>query len=138
MNLRSDAGSITTEMAVVMAVFFSTLMLLPVFAGRVAQAEGEVQSAAQEAARAATLTGDAGTADAVARQVAASNLQAAGVSCSTFNVTVNVSDFVPGGYVAVAISCVADFGDLTSLGVPGSRTFTGQATEIIDVYRSAP
>jgi len=136
MNVRSDTGSVTTEMAVVMAVFFATFMLLPVYAGRVAQAEGEVQSAAQEAARAATLTGDPGTADSVARQVAASNLQAAGVSCSTFTVGVDVSDFVPGGYVTVNISCVADFGDVTSLGVPGSRTFYGQATEIIDQYRS--
>ncbi len=137
-RVRSERGVVSTELAIIMPVFFAGFLMLVVFAGRIAQAEGDVQSAAQEAARAATLTGDAGTADAVARSVVDSNLQAAGMACANgLNVAVDVTDFNPGGYVTVTVICNADFSDVTSLAVPGSRPFSSQAREIIDVRRSA-
>lgn len=133
----SDRGAVTSEMAVVMVVFFAGFLMLVVFAGRVGQAENDVRSAAHEAARAATLEASPAAADARARQVVESNLAASNMACAGgAAIDVDVSDFTPGGWVTVTVVCTADFGDVASLGVPGSRQFTGSASEVIDVFRS--
>jgi Flp pilus assembly protein TadG len=124
-------------MAVVTSFFLAGFLLFVVFAGRVAQAENEVRSAAQEGARAATLAGDVEGATAAARQVAEANLAAAGMACAGgVTVAVDAGALEPGGYVTVSVTCVADFADVASLAVPGSRPFTATATEIVDVHRS--
>ena len=134
----SESGLITTELAVIMFPFIVGCVALVTFAGRLAQAEGNVQSAAQEAARAATLTGNPDAAETTARQVALSNLAAARMACADgAEVMVDISNFVPGGYVAVTVTCNARFSDVSWLAVPGSRAFTSTATEVIDVYRSS-
>lgn len=133
----TERGAVTSEMAVVMVVFFAGFLMLVVFAGRVGQAENDVRSAAHEAARAATLEATPTAADSRARQVVESNLMASNMACAGGTaVEVDVSDFAPGGWVTVTVVCTADFGDVTSLGVPGSRQFTGSASEVIDVFRS--
>ena len=136
-RLRDDRGAVTSEMAVIMVVFFAGFLMLVVYAGRVGQAENDVRSAAHEAARAATLEGTPEDAVARAQAVAATNLSASGVACSGGStVTVDTSNFAPGGWVTVTVSCNASFSDVTSLGVPGSRVFTATAAEVIDVFRS--
>lgn len=133
----SEEGMITTELAIVMFVWLLGCVALVVFAGRVAQAEGDVQSAAQEAARAATLTGTPGQAQSTAQQVAADNLTESGVACTGAPaIQVDISDFTPGGYVTVTVTCTANFSDIAYLNVPGTRDFQSTATEIIDFYRS--
>jgi Flp pilus assembly protein TadG len=137
-GLSSDRGAISSEMAVVMVSFFAGFLMLVVFAGRVAQAENDVRSAAHEAARAATLEATPEAARARAQQVVASNLAASRVACSLGSRTaVDVSNFTPGGWVTVDVTCRASFADVVSLRVPGSRTFTASAAEVIDVYRSS-
>ena len=134
-----ERGAIAAEMAVVMVTFFAGFLLLVVFAGRVAQAENDVRSAAHEAARAATLQGTPDAADARAREVAAANLTTSGVACSEgTTVTVGLTDWRPGGWVTVTVTCNASLRDVASLGVPGTRTFTATATEIIGTFRSTP
>jgi Flp pilus assembly protein TadG len=128
---------VSTEFAVAMTAFLTAFMLLVVFAGRVASAENHVRSAADEAARAASLAGDPTTGDTQARLVAQANLTTAGLTCSRgLAVAVDLGDFRPGGTVSVTITCTASFGDLAPLAVPGTRTFTATATEVIDTYRS--
>jgi len=131
---RGDRGSIAVEVAVV-APAFVVLMLLVVFAGRVSEAEAQVNRAASEAARAASLRQhptDAGRdADLVARE----NLTAAGVRCEVLTVDTNLDEFRAGGRVGVTVTCVASMSDVTLLGVPGQRTFSSRSVEIIDRYR---
>ena len=44
--------------------------------------------------------------------------------------------FAPGGRVTVTVSCVVELGDVTQFGfLPGSRTLTASATEVIDRTR---
>ena len=139
MSRQVERGAVSTEFAVVMPAFLTAFMLLVVFAGRVAQAENDVRTAAQEAARAATLTGTPTQAAAEARRVAEANLVTSGLSCANgLDVQVGLGQFQPGGWVTVTVNCTASFADLASLAVPGSRTFTGSATEVIDIYRSDP
>ena len=134
-----ERGAIAAEMAVVMVTFFAGFLLLVVFAGRVAQAENDVRSAAHEAARAATVQATPDAADARAREVAAANLTTSGVACSEgTTVTVGLTDWRPGGWVTVTVTCAASLRDVASLGVPGTQTFTATAVEVIDTFRSSP
>ena len=136
-TLASERGSVSTEFAVLMAAVLLGFVALAIYGGRVVQAENDVRSAAHEAARAATLTGSPEAADAAARTVAETNLSRSGVACGPApTVTVDVSQFAPGGQVTVTITCTASFGDVGSLGVANSRAFTASATEVIDNYRS--
>jgi Flp pilus assembly protein TadG len=129
-----DRGSIAIEVAVI-APAFVVLMLLVVFAGRVGEAEAQVNRAASEAARAASLRQHPTDAARDADLVAHENLTAAGVRCETLTVDTNLDEFRAGGRVGVNVTCVASMSDVTLLGVPGQRTFSSRSVEVIDRYR---
>ena len=94
---RSERGSVSTEFAVVMTAFLTSFMLLVVFAGRVSTAENNVQSAAQEAARSASLSGTPESAVAAAQQTAMANLAIAGLTCAAgLDVAVDTAQFAAG------------------------------------------
>lgn len=131
---RDDRGSVAVEVAVI-APAFIFLMLLVVFAGKVSEADANVTRAASHAARAASLRQHPDDANADAQTSAAANLEAAGVRCTDLNVTVDTSDLRPGGTVSVTVACVASMDDVTLIGVPGRRTFTATAVEVVDTYR---
>lgn len=130
-----DRGSVAVETAVI-APALVALLLLVVFAGRVAQAEGDVRRASSEAARAASLEANPDTATTAAVDTAAANLAASGVACGDLDTTVDTTNFTPGGAVAVTVRCVVSMADVSLLGVPGQRTFESRSVEIIDRYRS--
>ena len=44
----------------------------------------------------------------------------------------------PGAPVTVQIACTVRLQDLFGLGLPGSMTLTGDATQVLDPYRSQP
>ena len=134
LDRRSERGSVSVEVAVI-APAFVFLMLLVVFAGKVSEADGNVERAAAEGARAASLRQHPGNAATDARSTVEANLATAGVSCSTLEAIVDTSDFEPGGTVTVTVECTASMADVTLLGVPGTRTFPATATEVIDTYR---
>jgi Flp pilus assembly protein TadG len=132
---RSERGSISVEVAVI-APAFVFLMLLVVYAGKVSEADGNVERAAAEGARAASLRQNPAAAIDDARAVVEANLAAAGVPCSQLDTSVDTSTFEPGGTVTVTVRCDAPMADVTLLGVPGTRSFTATSTEVIDTYRS--
>lgn len=135
-TLSSERGVLSTELAVVAPFVLVAFVLLVVYAGRTAQTENDVRSAAHEAARAATLEGDPSSAATVARQIAASNLAESGVACAHgVTVDVDTSNWAPGGWVEVTVACQTSFADLAELEVPATRTFVATASEVIDVYR---
>lgn len=134
-SMRSERGSVSVEVAVI-APAFVFLMLLVVFAGKVSEADGNVERAAAEGARAASLRQTASNAATDARSTVEANLAVAGVTCDLLEASVDTSDFEPGGTVTVTVACTASMADVTLLGVPGTRTFTASATEVIDTYRS--
>lgn len=134
-RLRDDRGTIAVEVAVIApALLF--LMLLVVYAGKVSEADGNVERAASDAARAASLRQHSSDAADDAQTTAAADLTAAGVPCLDVTTAVDTDDFDPGGTVTVTVSCEASMADVTLLGVPGRRTFTATAVEVIDTYRS--
>lgn len=131
-----DRGSIAVEVAVI-APALVFLMLLVVYAGKVSEADGNVERAAADAARAASIRQHPGDARIDAQRIAAANLSAAGVPCLALATEVDTDDFAPGGTVTVTVRCEASMADVTLLGVPGRRTFAATAVEVIDTYRSS-
>ena len=135
LRIHEERGSVAVEVAVIApALLF--LMLLVVYAGKVSEADGNVERAASDAARAASLRQHPGDATTDAQDTAAANLAAAGVPCLTLTTTVDTEDFGPGGTITVTVRCEASMADVTLLGVPGRRTFSASAVEVIDTYRS--
>lgn len=135
-RIRDERGSVAVEVAVIApALLF--LMLLVVFAGKVSEADGNVERAAADAARAASLRQHPTDATTDAEAAAAENLAAAGVPCLNLITTVDTDDFAPGGTVTVTVRCEASMAEVTLLGVPGRRTFTATAVEVIDTFRSS-
>ena len=132
----SERGSVSVEVAVI-APAFIFLMLLVVFAGKVSEADGNVERAAAEGARAASLRQAPGSAVADAEEAVAANLANAGVPCTNLTTNVDTSNFEPGGTVTVTVDCEASMADVTLLGVPGTRTFTATSVEVIDTYRGS-
>ncbi len=134
-RLDGQRGAVSTELAV-LAPLLIGFMLFVVFAGRVAQAEGDVANAAHEAARAASLVGAPQAAVEAATETAEANIAEGAVACRRLDVVVDTTSFDAGGQVSVTVSCEAAFGDIAMLAVPGSRTFVATAVEVIDTYRA--
>jgi Flp pilus assembly protein TadG len=130
-----DQGSVAVELAV-LAPAFIFLLLLVVYAGRVSAAETDITRAASAASRAASLRQHPTDATRDAQTTAAANLAASGVACADLATDVDTADFSPGGTVTVTVTCHASMADLALLGLPGTRTFTATAVEVIDRYRS--
>jgi Flp pilus assembly protein TadG len=119
----------------VIAPAFIFLMLLVVYAGKVSEADGNVERAAAAGARAASLRQHPDGATDDAQDAVEANLAAAGVPCSNLETVVDTSSLEPGGSVTVTVRCQASMADVTLLGVPGTRTFAATSTEVIDTYR---
>ena len=136
---RNERGALSVEFAIVASIFFVGFLVLVVYAGRAGQASNDVRSAAHEAARSASLAATGGEASAAGTETANRNLLSSGLTCvDGSSVFVDTTDFVPGGWVTVTVSCTTRLSDLAVLSVPGSRTYTWSATEVIDVLRSNP
>lgn len=134
-SYRHQRGAASTELAVLTPLLIG-FMLLVVFAGRVAQAEGDVAHAAHEAARAASLAATPERATTAATEIAAANIAEGQVACRRLDVAVDTTNFAAGGQVAVTVTCEASFSDIALLAVPGTRTFEATAIEVIDTYRA--
>src|SRR4051794_10685201 len=111
------------------------VVLLFVFLGRQGAAAQGATHAAHVAAVAASQQRDAGSAQAAARQAAASTLTAAGTACvGGPAVTVSADRWAPGGVVTVTVSCTVERGDLGAIGAP-ARTLRGSSRAVLDDFR---
>jgi Flp pilus assembly protein TadG len=131
-----EAGSMAIELAV-LTIPLVVLLLLVVALGRVSEARSSVDEAARDAARAASIARSAPVAGEQGRQAALADLAADGISCQAPTVTIDAGDLRPGGRVSATVSCSVSFGDLVLLRLPGSRTVSSTAVEIVDVYRGS-
>ena len=129
-----ERGSAAAELVLVTPFLF-LLLLFAVAAGRLVQGRLDVDSAAQQAARAASLARTPAAASAQAQQVAQAALAGQPVTCDPAVITANTSDFTPGGEVTVTVSCTVSLSGLSLLHIPGSETITATFTAPIDTYR---
>ena len=132
---RGDTGSVTIGM--VTWVFPATviMVLLAIFCFRVAMTRQQLASTAAAAARAASLARTPGAAQDAAAQAASADLAGHNRTCKPMALTVDTSDFRPGGRVRVTVDCTVSTADLTGLNLPGSLSGSATATAVIDTYR---
>ena len=129
---RGDAGPIET---VILVPVLLLLVGLIVAFGRTTSATSDVAFAARVGARSAVAAQTLDGARQRAKTVVAASLAQSGLACVSSSTTVT-GDVRPGGRLTITVACTADLSDITQLGLlPGSRTLTGTATELIDVNR---
>ncbi|MFI1400946.1 TadE/TadG family type IV pilus assembly protein [Streptomyces sp. NPDC020681] len=137
---KGERGSAPIE-AVIVVPLLIALALLFVAAARIAQAGQAADTAAEHAARAASIARTPEAAQAAAQTAAGDSLTGQGQACSDTHVAADTSGLaVPVGQVSsvtVTVSCTVPLGDLLMLGSngPGTRTVTSSFTSIVDAYR---
>jgi Flp pilus assembly protein TadG len=129
-----QGGGATIELALCTPLLLALLMVA-VLAGRVAQTRAEVDAAARDAARAASIARDPVSASRAAHAAATATLGQHRVTCHSLSVTADTTSFRAGGVVAVRLACTIDLADLSLLRVPGSRTVTARFVEPLDTFR---
>ncbi|TDD96026.1 TadE/TadG family type IV pilus assembly protein [Jiangella asiatica] len=133
---RSERGSATLELAVLAPGLLLIIALLTL-AGRHAIADGAVDRAAADAARAASLERTTAAGRQAAIDVARASLADESLSCLRTSVDVDMAGLrAPAGshgHVTVTIRCPLKVADLP-LPVP-TRTITSTAVSPVDAYR---
>ncbi|MFG1675128.1 TadE/TadG family type IV pilus assembly protein [Micromonospora sp. NPDC049282] len=148
-----DRGSVSIEVAV-LAPAFIALMVLAGVAGRTAVADEAVESAAHDAARAASLARTPRDGTRAAEKAARDQLNWSGLRCTapprldltgsvdgrpaTFAAAYRSEAGVP-ATVTVTVTCTVSFDDLRAPGlpgVPGGKTVSARFTSPLDTYRS--
>jgi Flp pilus assembly protein TadG len=136
-RMGGDRGSVTTETVIVAPVALALLCLIALV-GRTTSVRDQVNEAARDAARTASIERDPASADAAARAAASTSLARTSTRCVSTTVDVDASAFRPGGQVSVTVSCTVSLADLGLLGVPGSSTIEARKVSVVDQYRSTP
>lgn len=133
-----ERGSEAIEAAVGVPAFLLFIALI-IAAGRIAIAHQAVESAAAEAARAASIARTQVEANHVANSGAVASLANQGLRCVSRTVDVNTAGFAsPAGTpasVTATVTCRVDLADVAIPGLPGSTTITATMTSPIDTYR---
>ena len=132
---RGEAGTGSLDLVIVAPLLIMFILLVIGF-GRMALARQDVNAAAHEAARAASLQRVTGAAADTGTAAAHRTLADRGMSCAHLTVDVNTSTYRPGGQVTATVTCVADLSDLALAGLPGSKTYTAEAVVPIATWRA--
>jgi len=128
---------VAAEVAIAVPVLVALLVFAGVLVYRGVDARLRLDDVAHEAARAASAARSPASATTAAQQTVTASLATAGVGCGQPAVSVDTSDFFPGGTVTVTVSCRLDLSDAAALlAVGNSRTLTATATSPLDVYRA--
>lgn len=135
MSRRRESGTGSLDL-VIIAPLLIMFLLLVVGLGRMALARQQVNAAAHEGARAASLERVTSLAASQGRQAAHRTLADRGMSCSRLSVDIDTSAYHSGGHVTTTVTCVADLSDLAMTGLPGTKTYTEASTVPISTWRA--
>ena len=132
---RGERGAVATEL-VLLTPLLILMLLFVVALGRLAGARINVDGAAAQAARAASIATTPGGATVAAQQAATAALGSDHVTCATLQIATDTARFAPGGSVAVTVTCAVSLADLTGLALPATEQVSSTAASVIDTYRS--
>jgi|SRR5579884_3015836 len=133
--MRRQQGSAAVELVLLTPVLV-VLLLFVVAVGRLAETRGDVDAAARDAARAASIARGPDSARTDGEAAARQRLAEGRVTCRTLDVQLSTAEFRSGGTVAATVGCVVDLSDLTLLGVPGTRRVSATFAEPVDIFRA--
>lgn len=135
---RDERGAVAVEVVLLVPAVLLVVGVL-VAGWRLWSARTEVTDAAAAAARAATLTSSASTAQEHSLTAARDALQTLGLDCGQLAVSPDLSGFAlpPGtpAEVHVAVDCRVSLSDLLVPGLPGSYQLHARATQPLDTFR---
>lgn len=132
--VRDEGGFAALELALLVPVFL-LLVFIAVGMGRLGQAREDIDAVARDAARAGSLARSAGDADTAAQAAVTDVLGARDLTCANLAVNVDTSEFRPGGWVRVDVSCTVALADLTGMWAPGTKVMTARGLAVVDTYR---
>lgn len=134
----ADRGYAPVELAVLVPVI-GLLIVAVVAAGRIGVAREQVQQAAREAARAASLARSPGAAELAARTAASQSLGGSAASCPTFTLQLDTSGLLaPAGQpgeVTATVTCQVPLSDLAGLPLPSQLGMTASFAAPVDQFR---
>ncbi|MFF7550794.1 TadE family protein [Streptomyces canus] len=137
-SVRSDEGSAAIEAAILLPALIMFLCMA-IAGGRIVTSGAKIDSAAQDAAREASIHRTAAAAQGAAQSAATESLEDQGITCASTSVSINTGGLsVPVGQVgtvSVTVTCTVNLSDLLLPGVPGAKTLTSTATSVVDQYR---
>jgi Flp pilus assembly protein TadG len=137
-SLRDERGSAAVEITMVAPVLVAFILVV-IFGGRLVLARQAVQSAAFDAARAASLARTQPEARASAARIAASTLANQKLPCATTRVVADTTGFTkPVGTpatVTVRVVCEVPVADLGLPGIGGTLTVEDAAVSALDQFR---
>lgn len=136
MSAAPDRGSMALELTLLTPVLIAFMMLMA-GVGRMVEAQGQVDGAARDGARAASVARTRAAAAAFADQAAKGTLQTRDWCQGGPRIRPDLSAWAPGGQVTVLVDCDVDLGGLSLIGLPGTKTMTGTATVPLDTFRRA-
>ncbi|MEZ5230976.1 MAG: TadE/TadG family type IV pilus assembly protein [Acidimicrobiales bacterium] len=131
---QSERGSAPVELVLVTPLLVG-LLLFVVGLGRLAGAAGDVETAAREAARAASNERSSSAARQAGTEAASTTLRDRGVECRSLSVEIDAAQFRADGFVTAAVRCTVDLQDATMIGFPGAKTLSAAFTAPVDRYR---
>jgi hypothetical protein len=133
-----ERGSAAVE-AVVGVPAFALFIGLIVFGGRAVVTHQSVQTAAADAARAASVERSSSSAREAALSAATASLSNQGIHCLDIDIAVDLREFRrtvgEAASISVSVRCRLDLSDLSVPGVPGSRLIEATMTSPIDTWR---
>lgn len=132
-----ERGGLSIELAILAPALLALIGLI-IVAGRTGGAHTNIDAAANNAARAASISRTPAEAHTNAMSAARTTLADRGMACPTPGITIDTtgvsSPVGQVGVVQVSITCTVQLADL---GLPfgGTRTVTADATSVVDAYR---
>jgi hypothetical protein len=132
--MRRDAGTMALELALLTPLLVAFMMLM-VGLGRIVEAQSQVDGAARDAARAASLGRTRPGAKAVAVNAGRATMNGKKWCRGGPDISVDFRQWGRGGQVSVSVGCDIDLGGLSLIGLAPSKTMTGTATAPIDTLR---
>ncbi len=134
---RRDAGTMSLELALLAPVLVAFMMLM-VGLGRVVEAQSQVDGAARDAARAASIARTRLGAQNAAVAAAQATMSGKKQWCQggpRTSIQWGRTQWRRGGQVTTSVQCVIDLSGLSLIKLTPSKTMTGSATAPIDTLR---
>lgn len=130
---QSQRGSITLE-AVLIAPALLALALVIAVASSISGAQGDIDDAAWEAARAASLTRSASDGQAAADRAVSDRLNGRRPRCQDRTLNLDTTRFAPGGAAAVTLTCHLRLANGLPF-LPGVVTIRARSAQPLEHYR---
>jgi Flp pilus assembly protein TadG len=135
-GLRGQDGSASLELALITPALLVVLLFV-VGLGRLGGARMDVDGAAAQAARAASVARTSAAARSAATDAASAALGDRSLRCASLDVAVDTTAFRPGGQVVVDLTCTVSLSSLSGFSLPGAKTLRGRAVAVVDAFTSS-